>query len=392
MLDGSGSGQGSPRAFLRVGGASLAQHQLAIARAMGCKRIVCLAHGRSPELIALQEYAQAAGMQTHSVSKPQELSAQVSAADELIVLSEGLFADPEQVANLLDRGPAVLVQPEESTRGSGFERLGINHAAAGIIAIPGHMVESLHDLPPDCDVASALTHIALQRGVRMREVPAAARSGIGWRMVSTEADAHAIEDAWLRAQVGAGRSSSPGFLMAQIIVREFGPSVLHSGSGSKSMALAGLVGLALAIGAGWLLSVTFGLLVVGASWVLIRVGATLRNVERRTSGTAKPAVPRARALEWAADVVLALIAVWAMERMPGETFLDAVFPAAILLLLVRVAGRIIDGLWSRWVRDRALLSAVLALLATLDLIRPGMQILSLALIVATLLVLPSRRG
>lgn len=392
MLDTSGATPGAPRAFLRVGGATLAQHQLGIARALGCRRIVCLARGRSPDLIALQHDAEAAGMQFHVIGTPQELSSQVTAADELVAMAEGLFADPDEAANLLARGPAILVQPVENAREAGFERLDANNAAAGLIAIPGHLVEALHALPPDCDALSALTHIALQRGVRMREVPAAVRSGIGWRMVTLETEAQAIEDAWLKAQIGAGRGGSPGFLLARTAVRNFGPSLLHSGSGSKSVALAALVGLGLAVAAGWLLSVTLGFLIAGAAWVLVRTAGLLRNVERNTAGTTKPTVPRAQALGWAADVALALIAVWGVDRHPGEGFLDALFAPAALLLLIRFVGRTVDGLWSRWIRDRALLAFVLALLSMIDLVRPGLQVMALALLLAALLVTPDHRG
>ena len=57
MMEPAGAGQTAPRAFLRVGGATLARHQLGIAVALECQRVICIAREVVPELIALQHEA-----------------------------------------------------------------------------------------------------------------------------------------------------------------------------------------------------------------------------------------------------------------------------------------------------------------------------------------------
>jgi hypothetical protein len=226
MLEPAGTGQPFPRAFLRVGGASLAQHQLGLALALECQRLICIARGPSPELTALQQSVEAAGLRFHVVTGPQQLSALVTATDELVVITEGLFVDPASVAPLLDgTRPLVLALPDDGAVADGFERLDINNAAAGVMRISAALVERLHDLPADCDAVSALTRIALQSGTPMVQVPPEARVGGGWRMVRSDSEALAIETEWLRRRLSVPRSASPADRAARVGVLSFGSSL-----------------------------------------------------------------------------------------------------------------------------------------------------------------------
>src|SRR5690349_6670669 len=114
MMEPAGVGQPLPRAFLRVGGATLARHQLGIALALECQRVICVAREISPELIALQHEAERAGVRLHVVPGARALAGLVTANDELIVFTEGLLAEPQEAIALLETGHAVLVQPVES--------------------------------------------------------------------------------------------------------------------------------------------------------------------------------------------------------------------------------------------------------------------------------------
>jgi hypothetical protein len=53
MLESLGEAEAAPRAFLRIGPASLARHQLSLALAMECQKVVCLARDLAPELVRL---------------------------------------------------------------------------------------------------------------------------------------------------------------------------------------------------------------------------------------------------------------------------------------------------------------------------------------------------
>ena len=57
-----------PRAFLRVGGLSVARQQLSIAHALDCERIICLAPAVTPDILALQHLAERRGSQFHVIA------------------------------------------------------------------------------------------------------------------------------------------------------------------------------------------------------------------------------------------------------------------------------------------------------------------------------------
>lgn len=394
MLEPAGSSHAFPRAFLRVGGASLAQHQLGLAMALECQRLICVARGPSPELTALQHAAEGAGMRFHIVGGPQQISSLVTAADELIVITEGLFVDPTVAAPLLDgTRPVVLALPDDGAVAEGFERLDINHAAAGIMRIPGALIERLHDLPADCDAVSALTRIALQAGAQMRQVPAEARVGASWRMIRSETEALALETEWLRARLGKRRSAAPADRLARMGVLSFGSSLLHAGNASGAASLGAVAALFLALGTAWLGTFSLAFALAGLGWVLVRATELLRGAERQAYSVAKPAIPRAEALGWLVDAALVAICALALSGpswMPPAPLEQRLFAPVMLMLLVHLAPRfLVDGL-SAWTCDRAVLSLLLALAAVTENLGMVVRLLAVALAVAGTFLPPRR--
>ena len=191
-MEPAGAGLPMPRAFLRVAGITLARHQLGIARALECQRVICIAHHFAGELIALQHEAERAGLQFHVVAGARGLPGLITANDEILVLTDGLLATSQDVAAQLGESHAILVQSVDAGLAAGFERIDLNYAAGGAIMIPGRLVERLHELPADCDVSSALIRIALQSGIPTREIPEAVREKGYWLLVREEAAAHAV--------------------------------------------------------------------------------------------------------------------------------------------------------------------------------------------------------
>jgi hypothetical protein len=392
MLEPAGAGETVPRAFLRLGGATLAQHQLRLALATECQRIVCMARELGAELLALQHEAEDAGVHFHVVSGVRALSGLVTANDELLVLTEGLLVAPQEAMPLLDGGFSVLVQPIESGLAAGFERLDINHAAAGVLRIPGRLVEALGELPADCDVPAALTRIALQSGIAMREVPAAAREGVRWRLVRDEVEAQAAEGAWIRLHMGEGRATSPGVLLARLAVRALGPALLHAGSGSRNVAIAAGAILLMALGAGWLGSIAIGFLLCAAAWVLRRCAGLLARIERDSLNIPHASPLQARIVGTLLDVELVLLVVWGDPFVPWKTLLERVFPPLILLGLTRLLPRAFDRPWTAWLEDRALLSLLLAFAAAAGVLGEAVQVIALALALAGIALPGARRG
>lgn len=386
MMEPAGTGQPAPRAFLRVGGATLARHQLGIALALECQRVICVAREVTQPIIALQHEAERAGVRLHVIPGPRALAGLVTANDELVVFTEGLLAAPQEAVGLLEAGHSVLVQPIESGLAAGFERIDINHAAAGAIRIPGRLVDGLADLPADCDIPSALTRIALQSGIAMQSVPAAAREGARWKLVRDEVEAHAIESAWIRLHMGEGEMPTPGILLSRLSILAFGPSLLHAGSGGGLVALGALAVMLLALGAGWLGYAWLALLLCAVAWTLRRAAGLLERVEDDSLNLRKSGVSSEQVLGWLLDIELIALIAWSTPLPEWETVLSRVFPPFILLVLTRFLPRVLLRGWIAWLEDRALLALLLALAAVFGILVPAVQVLTMLLALAALLL------
>jgi hypothetical protein len=391
MMEPAVAGQTLPRAFLRIGGATLAQHQLGLALALDCQRVICLARGTSPEMIAVQRMAEDAGLQFYIASGARSLSGLVTASDELVVIGEGLFVEPTGVLPLLEgRSPAVLVQPVEGGLAAGFERIDINRASAGLMRIPGHLVENLQELPADCDVHSALTRIALQSAVPMRDVPAAVRSGVDWRLIRDESEAHAVEQDWLNERFADGGYVSPGRLIARRGVLRFGSTLLHAGNASNMLSLGVVGSVAIAGGLAWFEFLVPAFLLLGVAALLVEASRLLRSVERHALGQLPPAIPRANVLGWLLDAAFGLSILAGVPRLGGESLISWMFPAAMLMMLLALIPRYVTGMVASLAADRATLGLLLAFAAGFGQVEPVVEVLAIALIVIGM-ALPLRR-
>lgn len=364
MLETAGPPPAALRAALRVGGIGLGRHQLTLALACKCERIVCLARALDPELVAMQHAAEEAGARFHVIPGARALVGLVTAGDEVFLVADGLLAAPERAAELLEQGPAVLVQPIETGLPQGFERIDLNHAAAGAMRIPGRLVERLADLPADCDVASALQRIALQGGVSQTMLPATLRDEGAWRLVRNETDAQAAESEWIKAMTAPGKGETLTEIGIRRAVRAYGPALLHAGTGGKTVRLTAFVVLLLALTAGWFGLASFALIIAAVAWVLRCASALLLEIERQALRRARGAVSTEDAFGWAIDAVLVLIIAWNLTGMPPSSgTLMRAFPAVMLVALLRVLPRAIDAGWVRWFKDRGLIALALAGLA-----------------------------
>lgn len=372
-LDTQGRGAPTPRAFLQIAGAPVAWHQLALALAADCRKILCHARELSPDLVALQHSAEAAGAQFAVVTAPRQLSGLVSAGDEVFVFSDGLLASPAVLTPLLEAGQTVLVQPEETGIAQGFERIDINHAFAGAMRIPGRLVENLTELPADCDVVSSLTRIALQAGVAQTMVPAAAREDRAWLLVRGEADAHAAETAWIELTLQRDKTVTPGAALARLGVRAFAPALLHGGSGGNAVAAGAGVGLFMALVAGWFGFGAIALVLLGAAWTVRYAAHLVMQVAR-----ARPSrFPRVAVFGLLVDAALVLLATWAAGPPAAASWTHAALVPVLFVCLLRILAGSFERRWTGLLEDRASVCLILAVPAAAGLLPEAVQFLSL---------------
>ncbi len=379
MLASAGEAEGSPRAFLRIGPASLARFQLSLALALECQRIVCIARGLSPELLDLQAVAERAGARFHTIADPRALAGLVTANDEVVVVADGLLAPVASALALLEGRHCVVVQGVDSGIAAGFERIDLNHASAGLMRIPGRLIERLQELPADCDAASALTRIALQAGIEQRPLPNEARDGLRWKLIRNDAEAHAAEAGWIGLHLDGDEPHSPGTALARIAVRSFGPAILHAGSGGNIVVLCAVALAILGLGIGWAGFPATALVLCALAWITRRAAAQLHAIERESLALASARWPRVKLFEWALDLAMIAIMVWNAGPFPMSSLWQRGFAPLMLLCLVRLLPRITDRGWSVWLADRALLALVLAIAAGLGHLSQALPLLAATL-------------
>lgn len=371
-----------PRACLRVGGVSLARHQLGLALALGCQRIVCLSAIYDAELGVLQQVAEAGGANFQRISGAAGLLGLVNAGDELVALGEAMLVWPELAIAQLNAGPVVLVQPIEAGLAAGFERMDINHASAGAMLIPGRVVARLAEFPADFDVFSTLQRLALQAGVPQRLLPPDAHEAGRWSLVRGEAEAHAVEMAWIRLHTQTAGAGTLALDIARRGVRAFGPALLHAGSSGTVVAIAGGVAQAFGLVLGWFGLVVPGLALFGAAWVLFLAASLFGRVERAALRLPRPHVAPVVIYGWVIDIGLALLMAWNMSPGSGRSFMERSFAPMMLLGLTRMVARVMGQNSGHWIEDRLVLALVLAIAAIAGGFSLAIGALALAVLVA----------
>lgn len=350
----------APRGALRVGGVSVAFEQLVLVLSLGCERIFCLAGRMTPEIAALQHEAERAGARFQLIPGPHGLLGQVTATDEVIALADGLFASVPDAASLLEPGAVVLVQQADAGIDAGFERVDAELASGGALRIPGRLVERLADLPHDCDTFSALLRIALQAGVAQKPLPAGQGEGF-WTLLHDEAQAHALEPLWIRRRIRHSRPFNPTRGLARVLVRGFGPALLHAGSGSRFVMGGAAVLLVLAFGLGWLGWPGAALAPLALAWLLAEATVVLKLIEADRVLPPGRGIPWHRLFGWSVDAVLALLLAWSLPVAGGEDLPARLFPPVMMVAMLRILPRLFNQPWTAWLEDRALLAILFGL-------------------------------
>ena len=343
------------RGYLTIGGRSLARHQLGLALALGCTRIIVVTEGLTGEVIALQHATEAGGARFHVIASAHALLPLINADDELFVLADGLLAMPDAALAKLEEGPCVLALPVESGVAAGFERIDINHAFAGMIRMPGRLVAGLGDLPSEWNAHAALLRLAMQGRVPLRILPSALLTDGRWALVRSENEAHAIEPIWLRLHTASAHVRSPGEWIAGQMVHIAGPALLHAGTRPWVVALGGVVMLLLALGSGWFGWPTPGFVLLVLAWVLARVASLMTRIERRSLLEIGKHPPTGVWFELAIDAGFVLLAIWrsALSQIGGVPFAIGWFPPLLLMLLLHFLPRVVpEGRWTWLLRDR----------------------------------------
>lgn len=353
----------TPRGLLRLGGRSIVQHQLATALALGCERVICLADGLPGEVIALQHSAERAGASFQVAADGRAVAQLVKPDDELLVLADGLVASPEAVATLLGGRSGLVVQPVESGIATGYERIDLNHAGAGVMRLPGRLAAGLADLPGDWNPVSALLRIAVQSSLRQAVLPQTLIDGGRWSLVRTDGEAHRLEPNWLRQHTTRRDGSGPGRWLAARLVERLGPALLHAGTKPHVVAL-GAVALALiALGAAWFGAYAAAFAGLGIAWLVRCCAAILARVHgERAFGQTSWFRPEA-AFHVLLDFAFVVVAAWrlgAAHPVPHAWTVGGFSVLVVIGLLRLLPPLVAERRWAGWLQDRLVLALAFA--------------------------------
>ena len=290
---------------------------------LGCERIICLCETPRPSILGLQQEVEARGAEFHIVKSNLQIVALVRAADELVMLADGLLPDRDFMKDhwLIAGKPARAIatipadhqysvsHPDE------FERIDRDQCWAGVAALPANQVHKLADMPPDGDPISILLRLALQAGVECRDMAGNGLSDENWIVASDPKMLAARQTAILEGCSAQVTWAAPTHALAAQIVRGAGLRLLGSGA-----QIALVTGVALMLGGVALAFPGFGSVAVG----LAALGSGLITFGDRIADLRKNLWPRRNgwlARDWTEIAVdlLALTCLLGAQIASGES-------------------------------------------------------------------------
>jgi hypothetical protein len=356
---------------LRVGGHSLAWHQVQAALALACERIVCLADAPGPALATLQREVEGRNATFHAIAHHRALSGLVRAADTLLVFAPGVLPDRDWLAGTFGARAGVAVLPADGAVEQGFERIDRDRAWAGVLATRGDAVESLGVLEPDADPIAGLLRVALQRGANAVALPEKWLDDGRWALIGTPDAAERYQDRWYQRHVPEPPLELPGKALAHRLARTIVARVDNAARTAGIIAGGVLLALGSALG-GYLGHSAAGLAGLTAASGLFDVGAALTLLSRAGSGE--------QARRWPGHARLALLDIAlvmiAASPVTFQGWTDA-FAALMLIGVMRLAA---EGNAPRILRplaDRTLVLLALCFAAAAGALGPSVAILSL---------------
>ena len=372
---------GRPRAFARIAGQSVLERQVELAQALGAERFVVVSQGLPQELIAVQHRVEDAGGAFHAIAGPRALSGLLSSADDLVLFADGVLPNSATVQDALAEGRGVFALPADPAISQGFERIDRDRAWAGVLRTQGSDAARLADLPSDVDPVSALMRLSIQSGRKIIDLPPELLGDRRWLLVRTVEQATTAGRAIIQSRVLHAGWTAPFHALADRLVTARADRLHSPQAAARWTGLSGGMLLALAGGLGWYgfpaLALGFG----AGSAFLFRISRSLSDL----AGKAKGWMGQRRDVLVGAVLDLALVAVLVLT-MPPNALKMLFFPVAMMLGLLRLAGR--DS--RRWLRqiaeDRALLFALLAVGVGFGQLMPTIQGIAVLALLALLVV------
>lgn len=382
----------TPRAFARIGGQSVIELQAVLALSAGAEKIVCLANGLSPEIIAIQHRVEDADARFHCIRDSRGLAGLTSAGDELLVMADSGVFERGTVEAFLLKGRGVATFPADAGITAGFERLDRERSWAGLMLVSGALVEKLSDMPQDIDPVSALLRLALQSCTRMRALDPQLLQNQNWLLVDRRETAASYSEKWLAGSLDRALPSAPTLWLADRVADMIAArnGDLHRSS-QIAMALSVILvlGGALAATQAWFVAALFCVFLTVCS---VRAGAMFTQI-LSLLGDAFPWKIRFQSV-MRVLVDLALVALPAMAAPPLKQS-QALFTAVILIGLIRIDELRDERQSLPWLgqamADRGLIALAMIAGLSLEILIPVLQAYAIILLAGEFLRIRSAK-
>jgi hypothetical protein len=371
-LDNTDPSADAPR---RVLGRWLGQWQLDHALAAGASGLLILGGGGGAEAVDLRLRAEQTGLKVRQITTPHALAGAVAAGDLLLVLQPQLLPTHDGWQAAI--GPAGLIPTFPAATGvqAGFERIDLSRAWAGALAIPGHLLPRLLDLPEDVESGPALLRIALQAGVPEQRMGDDLLAGGAWIQLGRGVPVHLHEEKWLAQRIVPIAGEPVSRRLWGMALRRWGASLP-----GMPRATAGLIGgsglLALGgVALGWQGLGAWGFLAIAMAAFGLEgaaVVARLMGCNDRLSRL----VPR---LHWGVDLAVVACGFFAVE---GRWF-RRIFPPLVVALGFNLRGGNRPA-WLESLHDRTLACFTVFAIGLIASVEVGLMLVAVLALVATL--------
>ena len=341
-------------AFARYAGAMVVEHQLELALKLGCERIAVLVDSIEREVVELQARAEKAGVKFRAIREPSELAGTITADDEVLVMASGILPEDDTVEEALC-SKGVLTFPADLAVPLGYERIDLELAWAGVMILPGHLVERLGDLPSDVDVPSSLMRLGLQSGVRLKALDRSVLADGQWHLNADRPALELREKQWIDAQRKEISFRAPGLAVAERAGARLARDVIGQ-SAQRVPMLASVLGIFSAIGAG-----VFGHAALGLGLLTIAVlFGHMAGVVERVAALGRPKGKGNSFLRALGHLVDPAFLFLLAAAAPTELGYMRVFIPLMLLGLLRLGERHSSPDWQATYADRISLGFLLA--------------------------------
>lgn len=206
--------EGGLRALLPLAGRALVDSQIRAVAALGASPIVLLVDEPPQALLSLANRLRGEGMNVVLAEGAEEAAARFEADTMVIQLADGVVADHEDLAAMVEAGEAAILTVPDDDAHDEYERIDLAQRWAGLSLVEGREIGATAAMLGDWDLPSTLLRRMVQAGASF--MPSAEGEGRGPLWIACAADGDGYSKRLLAASRGERRDWVARYLLPPI--------------------------------------------------------------------------------------------------------------------------------------------------------------------------------